>query len=251
MRKVCSDCDAKLIKSNKVIAKETSSGAVIYQPRCHTCHKKYSAKRAKRLRQEVRKEERLAMNKELITEGKKVCKVCLKIRVFSEYGTSMPNGGGKVNKICDNCLTKYYYNREDVFSPEYWRRRAYACNTTAKNRLSRVARKPITLKDLGYVCKPQHLAEMFSAQKGACVYCSVKLSPRGGVRASIPDALTVDHRTPLSVGGAHQRNNLVLCCMACNQLKGTMDVSTFMQFLRDYAERVLIALEVQDKELER
>jgi 5-methylcytosine-specific restriction protein A len=43
---------------------------------------------------------------------------------------------------------------------------------------------------------------------------------------------TLDHRIPLSRGGADEKNNLVLCCDVCNNKKGNMTEREFRQWLK-------------------
>jgi 5-methylcytosine-specific restriction endonuclease McrA len=45
--------------------------------------------------------------------------------------------------------------------------------------------------------------------QACCIYCGVEGVP-----------LTLDHVVPLSRGGAHDRSNLVFCCLHCNSSKG-------------------------------
>lgn len=47
----------------------------------------------------------------------------------------------------------------------------------------------------------------------ACEYCSVHETDSG-------DLLTIDHFQPVGKGGYDSSENLVYCCMRCNQYKG-------------------------------
>jgi len=62
----------------------------------------------------------------------------------------------------------------------------------------------------------QDIARLLILQNGKCVYCSVSFSE--SVRH------TVDHVTPLSKGGAHDLQNIVLACGPCNSRKGARSV---------------------------
>lgn len=44
-----------------------------------------------------------------------------------------------------------------------------------------------------------------------CQYCGVRLTEKGA---------TVDHMTPLGLGGSNANWNLVTCCQTCNHAKG-------------------------------
>jgi 5-methylcytosine-specific restriction endonuclease McrA len=48
------------------------------------------------------------------------------------------------------------------------------------------------------------------SQFNACLYC----------KADLVDGYHIDHRMPLSLGGAHSLSNLQLLCVPCNQRKG-------------------------------
>lgn len=52
---------------------------------------------------------------------------------------------------------------------------------------------------------------VYARDKGTCQYCGKKV-PR-------PEA-TYDHVTPRAQGGATNWENIVICCMSCNQWKG-------------------------------
>jgi len=52
---------------------------------------------------------------------------------------------------------------------------------------------------------------IYTRDKGCCQYCGQKV-PR--------DAFTYDHVTPRALGGKTNWENIVVCCMPCNQKKG-------------------------------
>ena len=53
---------------------------------------------------------------------------------------------------------------------------------------------------------------------GRCGYCAVEISK---------DETTRDHIVPRAKGGATTDNNLMCCCVECNQRKGDLDVEDF------------------------
>ena len=57
-------------------------------------------------------------------------------------------------------------------------------------------------------------------QLDSCAYCLKPLS--NGIRS-------IDHVTPLSRGGAHDTDNVVLACMPCNARKGAKTLIEFVQ----------------------
>jgi hypothetical protein len=52
------------------------------------------------------------------------------------------------------------------------------------------------------------------ADGGACAYCGVGEN-------SVGAALTLDHFQPQARGGSDEDDNLLLCCHACNEFKGS------------------------------
>lgn len=63
---------------------------------------------------------------------------------------------------------------------------------------------------------PEQIVPLYEAE--ACAYCGERID---GDRQ-------IDHRTPLSRGGAHALDNLVACCRFCNDSKGDKTASEFM-----------------------
>ena len=209
-------------------------------PRCLCCHRKWKAA-SHRKQYRVRNQALLARNPQLAKEGKRVCAKCFKMRQLTEFNTSQPKRKGKINKICDRCLSQAYGYRGHGLDYRYWRRRAYSVNSAARIRLAAklaVPAKSLTFADLAHECKPQMLMALFEANQ-LCVYCHVQLTAEN---------LTVDHVQPVARGGEHKPANLVLCCHDCNHLKHTKTVPEFAQFVRDYAARLMKAVEQWDKQ---
>ena len=211
------------------------------EPWCIPCARKRDAAAIKNARAKSRRKNLLSRNSELRKEGKQICSVCLRIKLFSEFRTSQPHRKGKLSKMCDACLTRAatYKCNSDFSSPEYWRRRAYSCNNAALARIRRNDGGKPTLKDLDYECKPQDLVELYNRQDGKCIYCGVTLEPEGSWKDLRYNAMTVDHMHSLAKQGKHCFENLVLACSACNYLKGAQHGNDFHGFLLEYAKRVL------------
>lgn len=64
---------------------------------------------------------------------------------------------------------------------------------------------------------------MWLAGLRACHYCARKLT----LERECTDSATVDHKTPISRGGANAAANYALACWACNQVKGDMTEAEF------------------------
>lgn len=59
------------------------------------------------------------------------------------------------------------------------------------------------------------------AAHSLCEYCRVPLS----------FAASLDHRLPIARGGQHGLDNLSVCCVRCNQLKGQLTEGEFREVL--------------------
>lgn len=68
---------------------------------------------------------------------------------------------------------------------------------------------------------------VFHRDEFACQYCG---------RTPPAVVLVVDHFIPVAKGGGNEEDNLVTCCVDCNQGKGARDMSTVPQSLADRAE---------------
>lgn len=205
--------------------------------RCPKCQRKKASKEMASRRLSKRKL-LLERNDELKKEGKRVCAKCYHVRRLSEFRTSQPNRKGKLNTICDRCLTGIYASRtkdKTGFTENFWRRKAYTVNTVGRARLAKLAHSKtsdFSLSDLNWECKPQDLAKLYAVQNGKCRYCGVQLTP---------DTVQVDHSIPLSREGKHHISNLSLSCKDCNMLKGTKTADEFVLFTKEYAKRFLVA----------
>jgi 5-methylcytosine-specific restriction endonuclease McrA len=212
------------------------------QTRCIECQRKWRSD-GMRKRRALNRDDLIKENSKLRKRGKRICSICRKLRVLSEFSTSQPKRKGKLNKICDACLTSRYVKRGEHsgINENFWRRRAYSVNSATRQRLARIRRLPLSaldLTDLAYEVKPQDLAQMFEKQH-LCSYCGIELTANN---------MTVDHIIPWSRDGGQQLSNLCLCCKPCNLLKFTMTAEEFRYFLRGYAQLINKAIERWDKE---
>lgn len=68
------------------------------------------------------------------------------------------------------------------------------------------------------------LQSIFDRDGGRCEYCDRKVSRN---RSDWRKVATIDHVTPLSRGGTHTFDNVVLACMECNTKKATTQWTLF------------------------
>jgi 5-methylcytosine-specific restriction endonuclease McrA len=69
--------------------------------------------------------------------------------------------------------------------------------------------------------------DIFARDGGCCVYCGIATHRLQKGLSRSPALATLDHVVPRSTGGPLSRENLVLCCQACNNERGTMDAGAF------------------------
>lgn len=119
-------------------------------------------------------------------------------------------------KAADSWKAWYAANKEKVsVSKAAWRK--------SNRDLSRVyihRRRALLLNAEG-THSAQDIKDLYASQKGRCAYCKVKV---GG-------DYHVDHIQPLIKGGRNDRENLQICCPACNLRKRDKDPIKFAQEL--------------------
>ncbi len=70
--------------------------------------------------------------------------------------------------------------------------------------------------------------DLSKKQNGKCKYCGVRMiRPRPGEH-SRPRHGTIDHKIPTSRGGPDTPENSVMSCFSCNQRKGDLTDTEFL-----------------------
>jgi len=69
--------------------------------------------------------------------------------------------------------------------------------------------------------------DIFAREGGRCFYCGVETHRLGKGLSRSPTLATLDHVVPRSMDGPLTRENLVLCCQACNNRRGVMEADAF------------------------
>jgi len=181
-----------------------------------------------------KKKKELLLVSDEIVDGRKICSKCYRSKLLSEFSTNREDGSGRVNKLCDSCLTAVYASasrKTDGFCDIWWRQRAYSCNTAYRYLVAKQKNVPVSsvkLTDLDYVCKPQDLVPIFERQDRKCAYCRCPL---------VPDDTSVDHAIPKCRGGEHRPHNFRITCKDCNRLKWDRTEAEFHTFLISYLAR--------------
>lgn len=76
---------------------------------------------------------------------------------------------------------------------------------------------------------PLPLRRLLTERDGThCHYCCCRTTSTSGPEYGAPTMRTIDHKLPLSRGGATTLENLVYACLACNNAKGSEDYETFV-----------------------
>lgn len=70
---------------------------------------------------------------------------------------------------------------------------------------------------------------LFNEQAGLCVYCDCCMT----LELGYDNTATVDHVVPKALGGQKTKQNEVAACHACNNIKGSIDISTWLKILQE------------------
>lgn len=96
-------------------------------------------------------------------------------------------------------------------------------------KLSVIRRDGATIKGLLPILEAMYKESPF------CAYCNIALNV---------DDLSLDHKIPISRGGAPCNPiNWAICCKDCNYLKGGKTYDEFRLFVKGYAKRFLVNVE--------
>lgn len=207
-------------------------------PRCHPCSNAYRA--TQKLARDVKKREERALRDEDVAANRKICTACKKLKHLTEFRKTAPNST-KLSKLCDRCLCEASDRRLEAGSYGALRRGAYLLNSVHRRQIARmrgVRPEELTTADLEWCCKPDDIADIMAP--GICRYCHIQVELE--LNASF------DHAYPLTRGGEMLKSNIILSCRDCNQLKGTRDAPTFLEFVREYAARILATTPIEPAE---
>ena len=86
--------------------------------------------------------------------------------------------------------------------------------------------------------QPVDIKRVKSTRK-TCLYCGARLTPK---------TATIDHLTPIVLGGAHASFNLVVACFRCNSAKGGMPLADWVAAL-PMGRRVIVERLVKARRL--
>lgn len=145
--------------------------------------------------------------------GFKTCRLCLQVFTLDDFFKT-PKGTWGVSAYCKSCFKEKYQNKDkNTIAVKRYRdknREAYLLQHREhqyRRRMQAGKRlAPGSIKDV--ICDEQ------------CFYCNayVEYSKR-----------TIDHLTPLSRGGTHTVDNLVMSCGSCNSSKHNLTYEEYME----------------------
>lgn len=226
--KICSKCKAS--KSDDEFAKRSSSKDGL-DSRCLVCvreNSKISREKNKN------KNSQINLNKLL----KKTCPICREEKNISDFGTNPGSKDGLRNecKQCRNFKSKDRYENDLEFREKeslrhsiiYQNNKAIILDRTKKwskqnpdKKVEQAHRRRARLYgQLDFDLPPNFVNLIKENQNNKCVYCSI----------DIKNKYTIDHVIPISRGGKHSIENIVISCPTCNFSKHTKTLQEWLEF---------------------
>ncbi len=83
----------------------------------------------------------------------------------------------------------------------------------------------------------QLVSMLLLRQDGKCFYCDNAIWIHADHGKETHRKATLDHKTPLALGGEPYGDNVVAACRLCNGCKGPLDAETYMRVRNDHAQR--------------
>ena len=116
---------------------------------------------------------------------------------------------------------KEYYRENKEYFQQYYQK--YYQNNKEYFDARKRQRRAVQLRALGKwnITEDEHVKVLHRGQKGCCFYCDVKYG----------SMFHREHKTPLSRGGLHTPENIVLSCATCNLRKGTKTEEEYREIL--------------------
>lgn len=188
------------------------------------------------------------------SQGMKICKGCGAAKPDAEYhkDSVSPDGLRARCKPCRSGHMAGYYqaNREQKIQYErdrritegdhlrawdkarYLRKREQRITLAENHTHIRRARLAGTASDPGITA-----ARLRDIHGGSCFYCLTTLDFTRRTRGQgiNPTRASIEHLLPISRGGTHTWDNVVLCCHSCNTRKNNKTVAEFAQYLTAHA----------------
>lgn len=203
MKKICRKCHRELDLGFFVKNKNCKDG---HEGTCKEC------------KNESRQSKYKTLLKQDHSFSTKICKKCGIEFPYTEFAIDLKARDGYRN-ICKSCDRERIRSRNEFNrisqNSTWWNTKADSVNERGKKKLP----DKISGKDL---------QALYYSQNGKCVYCGVKLGTH----------FHVDHKMPISKVGRNILDNIVCCCADCNRLKWNRTHEDFIEFLKEYTNRM-------------
>lgn len=208
--KYCGWCNKELPHSSFGPHKRSADG-LNYQ--CKKCRADYENKRR-------RAQGLLEKAKSKIEGNQKLCMHCKKMKPLSQFSTSSRGLGG-VHAYCKPCFADRYRDKDKAKEATASYRNRHKERWRSGHRLHQFKRKSqIRVSSDGSVTD-EFLASLYA--NPVCAYCNRNIPPKDR---------TADHVVPLSRGGPHAAENLVMACNSCNSSKSDMTAEEFRSSIK-------------------
>ncbi len=156
-----------------------------------------------------------------IKDGRKLCLNCNKFKLFIHFSPSYAGIGGLIS-YCKKCQRNRFRNRDRgrIHTASYRKRNHERYKSS--NRIRQFKRIHLCEVTSDGTLTDDVLKEIYSEK--FCHYCD---------EYTIKSNRTLDHKIPLSRGGSHSKNNVVMACNTCNCSKSDKTDVEFMLYLQE------------------
>lgn len=147
-------------------------------------------------------------NEKILKDGFKICNLCNRKLLFSEFAKNIRRAGG-FNDECRDCVSKRgaaRYEERGFSAPE---------------RINTIRNGAKKIK-LPYDIDQKFLEEKFTEQCGLCFYSKLLMTKTVGKS----NTASVDR---IQASKGYTRDNVVLCCDSVNSMKNSMSYETFVE----------------------
>ena len=159
----------------------------------------------------------LQTNLKLFQEGKRRCRICKVIKLLNEFwkDKSKPQGYGALCKECDKKRQRNEWKRFGSQPVRMFQRLYQLCSgyRAKKNHLNH--KLDISQKEF---------VDWYSKQEKICYYCGFTLEEFLSIKSNFINTqisnttrFGIDRKNNLI---SYKKENIVLCCVICNRLKG-------------------------------
>lgn len=191
---VVSDCILPVRSAAKVVKIDISSPATIYCNGHYMRHYKYGD-----VMEAVPLKQQIPDPSETAEDFTKLCRFCSTVKPLIEFYTRTKRGKKTYMSECKECKKDAVRKRKIslLYGAEY----------------DKTITKKSLIKKLGLLC----------------YYCKEQMTTTSrSLERYDPRLVTIEHLIPISLGGTHTQDNVVLACWECNSKKNNKTVNQFL-----------------------